>query len=232
MSTNRQMISSIRTEHKLLSADSIISDRAILAELRRCARKLIKQQTDKRRLWQTDTLFTPIPCLEMIEVSISECCDYISLDTISRSKYKLPRIGEGIFQYMIKSVMNITNTQRITELSPERYINILKLKKRRDEIYYWISNAYLYITSPEIRAVKISAYFEEDVPSYFNNPKCKECQGAIVLCPPNPYDDEFRVPGFLEKDVIDMTSQKLLGSYHKLKIDQTSDNRDEQTNET
>lgn len=230
MSSNRSLISNIRSSNKLLSADVLLSDRAILSELKRCARKLIKQQSDRRRLWQTDTIFTTIPCLEMEEVSIAECCEYFSKDTVSRSKYKLPRIGEGIFQYLIKSVMNITGTKRLNEITLERYINALRLNNLKSATYYWILNGYLYTSNPEIKAIRITAYFEEDVPREIMHPSCEECKNTETEDCLNPYDEEFKAPGFLEKDIIDMTSQKLLGSYHKLQTDQTSNDKDDQVN--
>lgn len=231
MSTNKQLISSIRSKHRLL-ADALLLDRGILSELKSSAKKLIKQQTDKRKLWNTDTLFTNIPCLEMIEVSITECCDFHSEDTIARSKYKLPRIGEGIFQYLIKSVMNITGTRKFNEITPERYINILKLKYFKKGSYYWIYNGYLYVTNSELRAVKISLYLEEDLPTEIKYPKCDACSVVVTTdnCPVNPYDEEFKAPGYLEEDILNMTSKKLLETYNKIPTDKTSDNSDDQVN--
>lgn len=233
MGTNRELISSIRSRHKFLS-DALISDRAILHELKRSSRKLIKQQTDKRKLWNTDTIFTNIPCLEMVEVSISECCDYYSQETIARSKYKLPRIGEGIFQYLIKSVTNITGSRKFSEITPERYINTLRLKHFKKDTYYWVKDGYLYITNAELKAVSISVYLEEDLSTELKYPKCQECKKVEKVktdnCPINPYDEEFKAPGYLEEDILNMTSQKLLGTYAKTQSDKTSDNSDDQVN--
>ena len=225
--TNRQAISSVRSFHKLLSSDVLLSDRAILRELKASSLKLIRQSTNKRQLWQTDTIFTTINCLELIEVPLSECCEYTSYQKLSRSKYKLPRIGEGIFQYLIKSVMNIDGTKKLEEVSPGRYINLLKLKIRKNTTYYWIMNGYIYTTNPELKALRLTAFFEEDVPSYIKYPKCDACKGQDVVDCTNPYDEEFKAPGFLEKDIVDMTSQKLLGTYHKLQGDFSSDSKDE-----
>ena len=107
MATLRKLVSDVRSMHKLLSTDNLITDRAIASELKNNALLLIKRETNLRKLWATDTIFTTIPCLEMIEVSISECCDYVDDCTISRSKYKLPRIGEGNYQYLIQGVYSI-----------------------------------------------------------------------------------------------------------------------------
>ena len=93
MSTLRKLVSDVRSMHKILSSDGLITDRAIASEVKNNAFMLIKRETNLRKLWATDTLFTTIPCLEMCEVPISECCDYVDECTIARSKEKLPRIS-------------------------------------------------------------------------------------------------------------------------------------------
>jgi hypothetical protein len=44
----------------------------------------------------------------------------------------------------------------------------------------------------------------------------------------NPLDKEFGCPGYLEKQVLDLTSQKLLTTYFNIKTDMTSDGIDGQ----
>jgi len=112
MSTLRKLVSDIRGMQKLLSTDSLITDRVIASEIRNDALLLIKRETNLRKLWATDTLFTTLPCLEMIEVPISECCDYVDPCTIARSRFKLPRIAEGNYQYIIQE-RNLRRLQSI-----------------------------------------------------------------------------------------------------------------------
>ena len=102
MSTGRTLVSSIRGMHKIISTDSLITDRVIFAEIRQTMSFLIKRETNLRKLWATDTLFTTISCLEMTQVPVSECCDYVDECTIARTKLKIPRIAEGNYQYVIQ----------------------------------------------------------------------------------------------------------------------------------
>ena len=95
MATLRNLVSTVRGSHKLLSTDNLITDRLIAAEIKNSAFLLIKRETNLRKLWATNTIFTTIPCLELIEVPISECCEYVDPCNVSRSKYKLPRMSEG-----------------------------------------------------------------------------------------------------------------------------------------
>jgi hypothetical protein len=78
MSTLRSLVSDVRSTHKLLSTDSFITDRAISSEIRNNTLLLVKRETNLRKLWATDSIFTTISCMEMIEVPISECCNYVA----------------------------------------------------------------------------------------------------------------------------------------------------------
>jgi hypothetical protein len=91
-------------------------------------------------------------------------------------------------------------------------------------------NGYLYISNPLIQAIRISALFEQDVPNEIMFPECG-CGGIEYTdsewCK-NPLDKPYALPGYLEKQVLELTSQKLLTTYFRLKTDQTSEGVDGQ----
>lgn len=234
MSILRRLVSDVRSLHKMLSTDSLITDRVIASEIRNCSLLLIKRETNLRKLWATDTLFTTIPCLELIEVPISECCEYVDDCTIARSKYKLPRICEGNYQYIIQGVYSINamsgKGKKLKEISVNRYLNLLKLPIIKNDVYFWISNGYLYVSNPQVKSVRFVALFEEDVPNELLYPEC----GCGNIKPTNeewcknPLDKEFFIPGYLEKQMLELVSQKLLSTYFRLKSDVTDEGLDEQ----
>lgn len=234
MSTYRKLVSDVRSMHKLLSTDNLITDRAVMSEIKNNAFLLIKRETNLRKLWATDTVFTTIPCLEMVEVPISECCDYADPCTVARTKLKLPRITEGNYQYVIQGVYSINamsgQGKKLKEITINRYVNLLKLPIIKKEEYYWISNGYLYVNNPLLKAIRLVALFEEDVPNEIMYPECGCGTPSYTpeqLCV-NPLDKESPVPGYLEKQVLELTSQKLLSTYFALKTDITSDGVDGQ----
>jgi len=236
MATLRKLVSDVRAMHKLISTDNLITDRAVAAEIKNNTQLLVKRETNMRRLWATDTLFTTIPCLEMIEVPISECCEYVDPCQVARSKYKLPRISEGNYQYLIQGVYSINamsgQGRRFKDITINRYLNLLKLPIIKKEQYYWIANGgYLYVNNPLLKAIRIAAFFEEDIPNDIMYPECGCGPTPIVpneeYCM-NPLDKEYGLPGYLEKQVLELTSQKLLSTYFRIKTDMTENSVDGQ----
>ena len=234
MATLRKLVSDIRSMHKILSTDSLITDRAIASEVRNNSILLIKRETNLRKLWATSTLFTTIPCLEMIEVPISECCDYQDPCNVARTRYKIPRISEGNYQYLIQGVYSInamggTGT-KFKEITINRYTNLIKLLIIKKEEYYWILNDYLYVNNPLLQAVRLAACFEQEVPNEVMYPEsgCGGCGPTDEDWCMNPLDKPFSLPGYLEKQVLDLTSQKLLSPFFQLKTDVSPDNLDGQ----
>jgi hypothetical protein len=237
MATGRKLVSDVRSIHKLLSTDSLITDRVILSEIRNNSLLLIKRETNLRKLWASDTLFTTIPCLEMVEVPISECCNYVDDCTIARTKFKIPGIAEGNYQYVIQGVYSINalsgKGKKLKEITVNRYINLLNLPVIKKEEYYWITNEYVYVNNPMIKSIRFVAFFEEDVPNEVLYPECG-CGTDVTVeewCK-NPLDKEFPLPGYLEQQVLQLTSQKLLQTYFNLKSDISSEGIDGQAPNT
>lgn len=234
MSTLRKLVSDVRSVHKILSTDSLITDRAIASEIRNNSLLLIKRETNLRKLWSTDTLFTTIPCLEMCEVSISECCDYVDPCSIARTKFKLPRISEGNYQYVIQGVYSINamsgKGKKLKEITVNRYINLLTLPVIKNQEYFWISNGYLYVNNPMLKAIRFVAFFEEDVHNDIMYPECGCGTPEYTeeeICK-NPLDKEFALPGYLEQQVLELTSKKLLSTYFNIKTDTSQEGIDGQ----
>jgi len=233
MSTLRDLVSTVRATHKLLSTDAPLTDRAVASEIKNSTFLLLKRETNLRKLWATDTIFTTIPCLELEEVPISECCDYVDDCTIARTKHKLPRISEGNYQYLIQGVYSINAlggvASKLKEITVNRYINLLKLGLVKKEPYYFIVNDYLYVTNPLLKLVRLSAFFEEDVPNdiLFPDCDCGKTYTEAEICQ-NPLDRKFGLPGYLKKQVLDLTSQSLLSKYFNVKTDHTVDGIDGQ----
>jgi len=234
MSTYRELISDVRSMHRITSTDSMITDRAIMAEIIDNSLLLVKRETNLRKLWATDTLFTTIGCLPMEEVPISECCSYPEMLTIARSKLKIPRIAEGNYNYVIQGVYSITvmggTGKKLKEITINRYLNLLKLPAKKNEEYFWINDDYLYVTNPMVEKVRISALFNGPIPNhimYQEDDCCSDGDITDEMYCQNPLDKQAFVPGYLVKQVLDMVSKSLNESYFRIQEDDSPEGIDE-----
>lgn len=224
MATTRDIVSRVRSMNKFLSADNLITDRAIKAELQSKASVLIKRETNLRRLWQSPNLFTPFRCIEMDKVPLSECCDYKSPCNVRKSKKTLPKIAEGIFGLLIQGVYNIDNSAEFKFTTPNRYANLLKLKLPGKQAYYWIYKDHLYVSDENVEIVGMFAYPDEDVvPEEWDS-----CNPSTEKCPTNPLDLEFRCPSYLIDSVVAMTHDTLMRTYFQHRDDKLPDGKDDQ----
>lgn len=229
MSTRREIVSAIRTDNKMLSSDILISDRFLDSKARGIALVFIRQQTDKRRLFATPNIFTPLPCLKMKSVPIGECCDYASPYMVSKSVESIPKIAEGIFGLLVQNCVSIDNMHSFKESTPRRFANALKLGLKTPINVFWLYDGHLYCSDGNLEAINLSALFEEDVPNKLLCPDCecipnKECDECI-----NPLDLPFKCPGYLEAPVKEEVSKSLMQIYNQKITDRTSDNNDETT---
>jgi hypothetical protein len=143
-------------------------------------------------------------------------------------------MGEGNYQYLIQGVYSINalsgKGKKLKEITVNRYLNLLKLPIIKKEEYFFIVNDYLYVTNPSVKAVRISANFEEDIPNEIMFPDC-DCgtkYSKEELCK-NPLDNNANIPGYLENQVLDIVSQKLLQTYFNLPVDKTENSVDGQS---
>jgi len=87
----------------------------------------------------------------------------------------------------------------------------------------------LYVTNPMLEAIRLVAFFEEDIPNKIMYPECG-CGTNVTdeeWCK-NPLDKEFALPGYLEKQVLELTSQKLMATYFRIRADISSNGIDEE----
>jgi hypothetical protein len=72
-----------------------------------------------------------------------------------------------------------------------------------------------------LRAIRFVAFFEEDVDNNLMYPECGCGSPQYTddeICK-NPLDKEFALPGYLEQQVLELTSKKLLSTYFNIKSD-------------
>lgn len=221
--TLRQGISRVRSMNKMLSIDNSISDRAIAAELKSTSTLLIKRETNLRRLWQSPNLFTYVKCLKMFSVPLAECCDYVSPCNIMRSKCKIPKIEEGLYNLLMLPVTSIDGKIRFIEGTAARYANALKIGLPKKPLMYWIQNDYLYVSHDSVEYVNFAAYFSDGEGIILDedcvcNPRDSKDNTCV-----NPLDLIWKIPSYLEDSVLSMVNEKFSNTYFRHTTDIQSD---------
>jgi hypothetical protein len=206
-----EFISQVKSSNKFLFDDNIISDRTIYKTGKTVASQLIKQETNRRKLLNSDNIFTVVECLHLEEVPYTECsinCDGM----VRRSKVKLPQLEEGVYGYTIQGVFNIDNSEEIFPTTVKEFINQSKLRYKSNKINYIIKNGYIYVLNEDIENINIYLYSVDD--SFL----LTSCQSI--------YEASLKIPGYLEKSLFDITNQELI-NFHKYKQDITDNNLEE-----
>lgn len=211
--------------NKLYSQDQSLTDRAIASELKTTASLLIRRDLIARKLWNTQTIFTKISCIQMCSVPLAECCDYKSNCTIRKSQCKIKGIADlGTFGLAVQGVFNIEGSKKYSEVSPTRYANLLKLNTPGKQNYFWLMNDYLYVTDPNVEAVNLIAYFADDLKLEGDNCQCEDAKIEECI---NPLDQEFKCPDYLVENVKTIVNQKLAEIYKRSLPDNSSNELDE-----
>jgi hypothetical protein len=227
MATLRKLVSDVRSMHKLISTDGLITDRAIASEIKNNTILLVKRETNMRRLWSTDTLFTTIPCLEMVQVAISECCDYTDPCTISRSKYKLPKVMSTRNKLAIKAITTIQG-KSLYETTPTKDEYKKYTNTKKEGLFYFIHNGYLFVTgSTTLKVVTFTAIFENPLDLAGINACDPDGNNLPGVCF-DPKSQDFPIDEDLFDDIEDMALEKLVKVMARMPNDSENNARDAQ----
>lgn len=219
MQTARYFVGKIRSLLKLNSIDFLISDRTILKELLQVNVKLVTQALNKRQGMNYSDLYTPIPCLEMEQVPLYECCQTTSDCMVSRTKLELPSIVDTYSGLAIYYIGSVNRKQKFDYLdNPERLVNILKIYPNKTlGKYYWVYNSRIYTTDPDIETITAQILFKD-----LFDPNTISCDGS-VSCPTNPLDLPFRTLPKLEEDITTIAANNIASTFLRIRQENTSD---------
>lgn len=217
--------------NKLIFSDQLINDRVILSEVVTAANLIVGQSLAARKYWQSPALFTNLNCLEMEQVPLSQCCEYIGDKLVAITKRSLPKIGEGMWGNSIQGVFGADGSVRFKATNPNRYANLLKLNIPGKDKYYWVrDDGKIVVTNEDTKLINLYAYFTEIVPNDLLYPG-KDCD---CLPPPtneqlcrNPLDNNFHFIDGRMFDLKQLVYKNLMAVYHQSNKDITSNQLDE-----
>lgn len=135
------------------------------------AKWLLRREDGGNKILRLHHSFQALDVVDLIDVSAAEAqCRCISSDcTFKRTKEKLPRIIEGYYGPLIRSISSLDNSQEVLLTSSRNWEQMARTKlfKYNKHKYCWHLDGYLYLPNVEWDAIRIEALFEDDI-SKFN----------------------------------------------------------------
>jgi hypothetical protein len=204
MNTIGEVVSRVRGSVRAYDLDSFITDRYIYSVITKYAKLYIKQNTGQGFNTKFNSLFTRIPCMDLITVDkIEACCDVQSGCTLKRTKDKIPGVLEGPQGPLMRSVTSIDGSSDVYRTTPQLYNSIGKTSsfKYNTNKYYWIINNYIYLGNVPWDSISIEGIFEGNINSFLCDNECAFAQ-----------DQEFNIPPDLFAQVEQMVIQEIAQS--------------------
>ena len=199
--------SRVRNVLKAVKEDPFMTDRFLYSLIMKYAKLLIYRQDQKGKMKEYTSLFTTIPCLDLIEVDkIEACCLGIKTGcTFRRTKDKLPELLDGGKGPIIRSVTTIDQSIRLEETYPELYANLSSTTtfKYLKTKYFWFINDYIYVPNVEWEGIRIVALFDSDVSEF----DCTNTDDCIL-----EQDRSMPVPENLFAEIEQMVLKEILTS--------------------
>jgi hypothetical protein len=204
MATIGEATSRVRNVIKAVKEDPFITDRFLYSLILKYGKLFMKREDSRNKLMRISTLFTKLPCVELIEVDkVEACCIGISTGClIKRTKEKLPETIEGTYGPIIRTVASMDYSQEIYKTDPETYTSMSKTTtfKYNKNKYYWYIDGYLYFPDLQWDAVLIDGLFSGDTSAY----SCDSANTCIVR-----QEQKLVIPEFLLAEIEQMVLKEL-----------------------
>jgi hypothetical protein len=158
MPTNREIVSRVKNQLRLLSKDANLNDRFILFTAENIAETYLSKKARNRALYRYDNLYKDISCVELIDVNTYKCdiVEFRSCKKLKRSKKKLPELVYSRYGGSIKEVTAIDGGVDFKPSTVAQHRRDGKRQKVAPGVnYFYIKDGYLWIPDSDIEMVNI-----------------------------------------------------------------------------
>jgi len=170
MTTIGETITRVRTVLKAVKEDAFLTDRNIYFSIIKYGETLLKREDNQYKLMKMSSIWTDLPYVELIDVDKVQagCAGIYSGCTIKRTKDRLPKILDGSFGPLIRSVSSIDGSMELYRTEPGTYVSITKTVnfKYNKQKYFWYLDGYLYLPNNQWDAIKVEALYDADISTY------------------------------------------------------------------
>jgi hypothetical protein len=168
--TISESVSRVRNSLKAVKEDAFLTDRFIYSIILKYAKLFIKRQDNENKIMKFQSLFEPLPCVELIEVDKIEAgCSGIKSGTkIMRTKDKLPTLLEGAYGPLFRTISSMDGSQEVIRTYPSTYVDMTNSTnfKYNKSKYYWYLDGYLYFPNITWEAVRVEGLFEDSTAAF------------------------------------------------------------------
>lgn len=192
MNTIGEITNRLRNQLKSTSQDAFLTDRFLYGMAMKHAKWLLRREDGGSKIMRLLHAFQALEYVELIEVSAVEAkCRCVSTDCkIMRTREKLPKVIEGYYGPLIRSISSLDNSQEVLLTSSRNWEQIARSKnfKYNKHKYAWFLDGHLYLPNVEWDAIRIEALFEDDISKY----NCDEEDDCLYR-----QDQTFVIPEYL-----------------------------------
>jgi hypothetical protein len=191
-----EAISRVRNQIKSVKQDANLTNRFLYSMIMKHARFFMHRQDNLNRIMKYNSVFQTLNHVELITIDKAEAECY-GVDTgcyFKRTKNKLPRMIEGYFGPMLRSVSSMDLSRQVIPTFPMTFQQISNQRtfKYNTKKYYWYLNGYLYFPNLEWDALRIEGVFEDDISAM----NCDTTDDCLFI-----QDQKINVPEFLFSEI-------------------------------
>ena len=207
MNTIGEAVSRARTLIKSVKQDANLTDRFLYSLIMKHGKLLMRRQDNLNRIKKFNSIFKPLHFVELEEIDRAElsCMGITSCCKIYRTKDKLPKMIEGYWGVLIRTITSLDQSQQVYHTYPTTYEQMTTQTyfKYNTKKYFWYLDGHLYFPNLVWNAVRLDAVFESstDVDKY----NCATNEDACVRM----QDLGISIPDFLFSEIDELVKRDL-----------------------
>lgn len=207
MGTIGDATSRVRNVIKGVKEDAFITDRFIYRLIWKYAKTLIKREDTMNDIYKYTSLFSEIPCVDLIDVDkVDACCTGVKTGcTIKRTRERVPKLLETSDGPIIREASSLDYSVSLTRTYPSVYTNMTKTTnfKYNKSKYYWYLDGYIYIPDVEWESMRLQGIFEDDTTEFVcNNDPDDACRSEQDRNLPIPEHLFSEIEQFVLKEIL------------------------------
>lgn len=174
MSTIGESITRVRNILKAVKEDAFVTDRQIYFNIIKYGKALLKREDNANKLMRMSGIMSVLSYVELIDVdkAEAECFGVHTGCFFKRTKDKLPKVFEGYYNPLIRSVTSIDGSKDLVQTEPSIFVKISNSTnfKYNKNLYYWYRSGYIYVANVQWDAIKVEGVFEGSIAGYNCDP--------------------------------------------------------------